>query len=172
MGRETAVSRLSALSRELSALLGELVPDAPETPFPVVHAETTRLRIDGQAYIDVNPDSGRFRLVQQRTNASPVAIETASRDLLFDYVINRLSGLTDTAEQPESRLAMRALVGCTLESVERALILSTLTQCRGNRTDAARVLGISIRTMRNKLRLYREVVVESRGAAMFHSAER
>ena len=110
--------------------------------------------------------------MQQRTNASPVAIETASRDLLFDYVINRLSGLTDTAEQPESRLAMRALVGCTLESVERALILSTLTQCRGNRTDAARVLGISIRTMRNKLRLYREVVVESRGAAMFHSAER
>ena len=38
--------------------------------------------------------------------------------------------------------------------VERDLILATLKHCLGNRTRAARVLGISIRTLRNKLNAY------------------
>jgi DNA-binding NtrC family response regulator len=47
-----------------------------------------------------------------------------------------------------------APVGATLAEVERELILSTLSHCLGNRTHAATILGISIRTMRNKLRQY------------------
>ena len=46
------------------------------------------------------------------------------------------------------------LVGRKVEDVERALILETLSRCLGNRTHAATILGISIRTMRNKLREY------------------
>jgi DNA-binding NtrC family response regulator len=38
--------------------------------------------------------------------------------------------------------------------VERQLILGTLDHCLGNRTHAARILGISIRTLRNKLNEY------------------
>src|ERR1700692_1274449 len=45
----------------------------------------------------------------------------------------------------------RALVGRTVAEVERDLILETLKHCLGNRTHAANVLGISIRTLRNKL---------------------
>src|SRR5918993_1001832 len=48
----------------------------------------------------------------------------------------------------------RALVGCTVAEVERDLILDTLDHCLGNRTHAARILGISIRTLRNKLSEY------------------
>lgn len=48
----------------------------------------------------------------------------------------------------------RALVGTTLADVERDLILDTLDHCLGNRTHTANILGISIRTLRNKLRLY------------------
>jgi len=48
----------------------------------------------------------------------------------------------------------RALVGQTVAEVERALILGTLDRCRGNRTQAAGILGISIRTLRNKLGRY------------------
>lgn len=48
------------------------------------------------------------------------------------------------------------LVGRTMESVERDLILGTLDHCLGNRTRAAHVLGISIRTLRNKLKTYQE----------------
>jgi two-component system, response regulator FlrC len=48
----------------------------------------------------------------------------------------------------------RSLVGRTVAAVERDLILDTLDHCRGNRTHAARILGISIRTLRNKLNEY------------------
>jgi DNA-binding NtrC family response regulator len=49
-----------------------------------------------------------------------------------------------------------ALVGRTVAHVERELILSTLDHCLGNRTHAANILGISIRTLRNKLKEYGE----------------
>lgn len=48
-----------------------------------------------------------------------------------------------------------ALVGRKMEEVERDLILETLGRCLGNRTRAAEILGISIRTLRNKLHEYR-----------------
>lgn len=48
----------------------------------------------------------------------------------------------------------RGLVGRTVSEVEQDLILETLTHCLGNRTHAAHILGISIRTLRNKLKLY------------------
>jgi len=50
--------------------------------------------------------------------------------------------------------AVGSLVGRTVADVERDLILETLTHCLGNRTHAATILGISIRTLRNKLRDY------------------
>jgi two-component system, response regulator FlrC len=67
----------------------------------------------------------------------------------------------------------RALVGRTVADVERDLILETLKHCLGNRTHAANILGISIRTLRNKLNEYADDGVpipppgggEMRGAA-------
>ena len=50
------------------------------------------------------------------------------------------------------RLMIAVLGG--LADVERDLILETLKHCLGNRTHAANVLGISIRTLRNKLNEY------------------
>lgn len=46
------------------------------------------------------------------------------------------------------------LVGRTVSAVEKELILNTLEHCLWNRTHAATILGISIRTLRNKLKLY------------------
>lgn len=46
------------------------------------------------------------------------------------------------------------LVGQTVAEVERGLIINTLDHCLGNRTHAATILGISIRTLRNKLKQY------------------
>ncbi|QCK84399.1 sigma-54-dependent Fis family transcriptional regulator [Phreatobacter aquaticus] len=48
----------------------------------------------------------------------------------------------------------RSLVGRTVADVERDLILDTLGHTLGNRTHAANILGISIRTLRNKLNQY------------------
>jgi len=47
-------------------------------------------------------------------------------------------------------------VGRTVAEVERELIIDTLGHCLGNRTHAANILGISIRTLRNKLKQYSE----------------
>ncbi len=54
----------------------------------------------------------------------------------------------------------RTLVGKTVAEVERDLILETLGHCLGNRTHAANILGISIRTLRNKLKQYSDDGVE------------
>jgi two-component system, response regulator FlrC len=51
-------------------------------------------------------------------------------------------------------------VGQTVAEVEQELILTTLDHCLGNRTHAANILGISIRTLRNKLQAYRDAGVE------------
>lgn len=47
------------------------------------------------------------------------------------------------------------LVGQTVAQVEKTLILGTLDHCLGNRTHAANILGISLRTLRNKLNQYK-----------------
>ncbi|WP_439596921.1 sigma-54-dependent transcriptional regulator [Falsiroseomonas sp.] len=66
---------------------------------------------------------------------------------------------TPTPEAPAAAPApggkVASLVGRKVEEVERELILETLSHCLGNRTRAAEILGISIRTLRNKLGEYR-----------------
>ncbi len=54
----------------------------------------------------------------------------------------------------EAQVAGGVLVGKTVAQVEQDLIIDTLKHCLGNRTHAANILGISIRTLRNKLNLY------------------
>jgi DNA-binding NtrC family response regulator len=71
----------------------------------------------------------------------------------------------DAAQQTVARAAQaadavsRGFVGQTVAQVEQQLIIDTLTHCLGNRTHAANILGISIRTLRNKLKEYGEAGV-------------
>lgn len=62
-------------------------------------------------------------------------------------------GAQDALTATSSALA-RHLVGRSVAAVEQDLILETLTHVHGNRTHAASILGISIRTLRNKLKQY------------------
>lgn len=64
------------------------------------------------------------------------------------------------------------LVGRTVAEVEKDLIMGTLSKCLGNRTHAANILGISIRTLRNKLNAYAKSGAEglSKGAEVYSSA--
>ena len=50
--------------------------------------------------------------------------------------------------------AVRQLVGHTVAEVMCELIIETLANQRGSRTEAAKLLGISIRTLRNKIHEY------------------
>ena len=58
------------------------------------------------------------------------------------------------AAMAAAQAGTKGLVGRAMADVERELIIDTLLHCLGNRTHAANILGISIRTLRNKLRQY------------------
>lgn len=62
----------------------------------------------------------------------------------------------DAAAPAAAGTPASGLVGRTVSEVERDLIIDTLSHCLGNRTHAANILGISIRTLRNKLKQYGE----------------
>ncbi len=80
------------------------------------------------------------------------------------------TGDGSAAQAPASRQdAEPPLVGRTVAAVERDLIIDTLNHTLGNRTHAATILGISIRTLRNKLKLYSQ---EGTSVPMPGAAER
>lgn len=62
----------------------------------------------------------------------------------------------DSAAGVQNPGGVEAIVGRTIAAVERDMILNTLDHCLGNRTHAANILGISIRTLRNKLSQYKD----------------
>jgi DNA-binding NtrC family response regulator len=79
------------------------------------------------------------------------------------------------ADSAASRAALAAreaqsAVGRTVAEVEQELILDTLDHCLGNRTHAANILGISIRTLRNKLRQYMDEGVPVAGPGQTRAA--
>jgi two-component system response regulator FlrC len=69
-----------------------------------------------------------------------------------DVAITTPTAVARAAQAAEA--VNREVVGRTVADVERDLILQTLDHCLGNRTHAANILGISIRTLRNKLKQY------------------
>jgi DNA-binding NtrC family response regulator len=68
-------------------------------------------------------------------------------------------GTTRMQEDAIENSVAEQLVGRTLKQVERALIIQTLIDVEGNRTRAATVLGISVRCLRDKIRLFKELGV-------------
>ena len=72
---------------------------------------------------------------------------TVHRAVLLSAVINPAAG---------TEMSGAEFVGSTVASMERNLIIDTLKHTMGNRTTAANILGISIRTLRNKLKQYQD----------------
>jgi two-component system response regulator FlrC len=77
---------------------------------------------------------------------------------------------TAQAAASAAEVATRSFVGQTVAEMEQHLIIDTLEHCFGNRTHAANILGISIRTLRNKLKEYTEAGVSVPAPQMGASA--
>ena len=101
--------------------------------------------------------------VRELENTIHRAVLLASGDEIgIDGILTPDGARLDQAKNPPAvahatlaaETVTRALVGRTVADVERDLILETLKHCLGNRTHAANILGISIRTLRNKLNEY------------------
>ena len=95
----------------------------------------------------------RAVLLSQGDEIGPEAIVMPDGEGLTDVV--RTASLATQAAQVADSIS-RSMVGRTVADVERDLILETLDHVLGNRTHAANILGISIRTLRNKLQQYRQ----------------
>ncbi len=95
--------------------------------------------------------------VRQLQNVIERAVILGTGDVLDESLLG-LADEIDATEKP------RGISGdMTLKDMERELILRKLETTRGNRTQAAHELGISVRTLRNKLNLYTEMGVEIPG---------
>jgi DNA-binding NtrC family response regulator len=60
----------------------------------------------------------------------------------------------DAADGRELK-TLRIAVGTNLADVERWMIFATLQKCGGNKTRAAALLGVSLKTLYNRLNAYR-----------------
>ena len=88
-------------------------------------------------------------------DVQPTGLKLAAPDDDVSSAGATADGTADAASIVEE-LGTKRLVGRTVADVECDLILDTLNHCLGNRTHAANILGISIRTLRNKLKVYGE----------------
>jgi DNA-binding NtrC family response regulator len=81
--------------------------------------------------------------------------------------VDEARGLGDVTARAAAAAALATsdFIGRTVADVERDLIINTLDHCFGNRTHAANILGISIRTLRNKLKQYADEGVHVPGPA-------
>ena len=71
----------------------------------------------------------------------------------------------DTVSRSQSSSVLSMQAGMTVKEMEKQLITKTLEEVKDNRTHAAELLGISIRTLRNKLREYKQELEASQTEA-------
>lgn len=107
---------------------------------------------EGEAMIRNHPWPGNIRELE---NTMHRAVLLATGDHIDRDVLS-LCGLKapEGMKVSNPEVSKNLFVGRTVSDVEKDLIIGTLTHCLGNRTQAAQILGISIRTLRNKLKQY------------------
>ncbi|HZQ15000.1 MAG TPA: sigma-54 dependent transcriptional regulator [Pseudolabrys sp.] len=164
--REDLLFRLNVVNlkipplRERSADIGELATyfikkysDANGLPVRPLSAEASRA-------LKTNRWPGNVRELENTLHRA--VLLTSGPEIGVDGIMTpdgaRLDAARSTGAAAQAAMAAeqvtRNLVGRTVAEVERDLILETLKHCLGNRTHAANILGISIRTLRNKLNEY------------------
>jgi len=136
--RLSAVSLLVPSLRDRRGDVGVLAARVLERLAPLT------LDAGARAWLERQPWPGNVRELEH-------ALERAA--LVARGGIITAADLGDRHTPP--RVGFGGLAGLTVREMERRLIFDTLEQTRNNRTQAAKLLGISIRTLRNKLAEYR-----------------
>jgi len=126
--------------KEMSRMLLVGEPDA------AAEVAASLARAGREALVIRPADAGALDRLREQADGGLIAV---------DVPIDVRDVLARLGSDP-ARSEVDGLVGRSVADVERALILRTLARCRGNRTSASTILGISVRTMRNKLRSFIE----------------
>jgi len=110
---------------------------------------------DAMASLIQRPWAGNVRQLQNVCERAVVLKRAGTQLVLEDFFLHlEIDTRTAEAQQPADN---------TVNGMERDLILKTLTETHANRTEAARRLGISVRTLRNKLNEYRALSIDVDG---------
>ena len=164
--REDLLFRLNVVNLKIPPLR-ERPADVPELAhfFIKKYAEANRvparpLSADARRALLLNRWPGNVRELENMMHRA--VLLSSGDEIGVEAILSPDGARLDQAKGPAAvvHAAMaaeqvtRALVGRTVSDVERDLILETLKHCLGNRTHAANILGISIRTLRNKLNEY------------------
>lgn len=150
--REDLYYRLNVVSLKIPPLRERLQDiDVLSQHFLKKFSEMNRLPArpfsrEAMATIKSSPWRGNIRELE---NAIHRAVLLAEGHQIERHII--MSGQSSPRGESEES---SSLVGQTISKVEKSLIINTLDSCLGNRTHAANILGISIRTLRNKLNQY------------------
>lgn len=86
----------------------------------------------------------------------PAGVSSAGSDSTATTGASTDASPASDTDQAAQDAQIAHLIGRSVADVERELIVNTLDHCLGNRTQASKILGISIRTLRNKLNQYRD----------------
>lgn len=164
--REDLYFRLNVVSLRLPPLAERRA----DIPLLANHFITKYAELNGTDARCLSPQAERLLVgyawpgnVRELENAIHRAVLLANGEMIGPEAIILGPPQTDLGRAAASRSGGTAggspspepvTVGTTLADMERSLIIDTLQHCLGNRTHAATVLGISIRTLRNKLRQY------------------
>lgn len=99
--------------------------------------------------------------VRELENVMERALLVAGTDVICpEHLLSGDGSAIMIANQPSPLPVEPSSAHGSLWEMERDLIFKTLSRVKDNRTHAAKELGISIRTLRNKLREYRELGYE------------
>ncbi|NJN65035.1 MAG: sigma-54-dependent Fis family transcriptional regulator [Acidobacteria bacterium] len=113
-------------------------------PLPKLAPETIRS-------LKAAPWPGNVR--ELRNVMESLVILHPGESILPSHLPEEVRPLLHSADLSEPR---EALAGRTMEEIERDAILQSLERTQGNRTQAAEMLGIGLRTLQRKLKQYRE----------------
>ncbi|MCF6247320.1 MAG: sigma-54 dependent transcriptional regulator [Desulfobacula sp.] len=107
-----------------------------------------------KAILDRHPFPGNVRELENIIHRAVLLAESQliePKDLLLDY---NASDQVHTPDMPMDQDT--GVMPVSLKGMEEKMIFKTLDRTEGNRTHAAKILGISVRTLRNKLNEYKE----------------
>ena len=119
---------------------------------------TRKLSLDAKRKLLTMSWKGNVRELENQVHRA-VLLESGA-DISSDSIIDDYNDNSELKKNFDTNIIEFAksltvgLVGKTVNEVERGLIIDTLSHCYGNKTQAAKILGISIRTLRNKLNEY------------------
>ena len=153
--------RLSGVRLEISPLR-ERTEDLPELVWHFVnlYAHETNRRINSldPAMMDIFARYDWPGNVRQLRNVVLTSLILGVGPVLSLADVSWLFDELQPLPQAETQMfpANAGIGGIPLEQVERRAILDTLRQTAGNQAKAAKVLGISDRTLRDKIRRYRQ----------------